>query len=67
MKEYNFEEEKVVYTCKACGYSYKEDDIHVEEFIKFRVTAKREHGFIECLEEKRIYACPICGTLFIEV
>lgn len=66
MKEYNFEEEKVVYTCKACGYSYTEDTLGAE-FIKFTVTAKRERGFIDCLEEKRIYACPICGTLFIEV
>ena len=66
MRKYDLEKNNNIYTCKACGYIH-EEDTWGEEFIEFSVTIRKRKGWRDELEEKIMYACPICGTVFMEV
>lgn len=73
MKDYNYEENREIYHCKACGYSHIRNyttDIIVqgdEEFFVLGNTIKKSNDYYGHDEEVRLYACPKCGTVFIEV
>ena len=63
--------------CKACGYMYEEifpkggDYYEVvkgdEPFIELGLTTKKGNDYYARVEETRLYACPKCGTVHIEV
>lgn len=70
MKDYNYEENLEIYHCKACGYSHSRNyttNMIIqgdEEFFVLGNTIKKNNYYDE---EVRLYACPKCGTVFIEV
>ncbi len=62
--------------CKACGYAYAEkynNDgyyeavIGDEQFIELGLTTKKGNDYFETVREERLYACPKCGTVHIEI
>ena len=73
MKEYNYDKTEEIYTCKACGYVYSENYMSHETmqgdepFLALGTTIKQSRGYYGQVEEARLYACPICGTVFVEV
>lgn len=73
MKEYNYDKTEEIYTCKACGYVYSENYMSHERtqgdepFLALGTTIKQTRGYYGQVEEARLYACPICGTVFVEI
>jgi acetone carboxylase gamma subunit len=70
--------EKNVYVkqCKACGYAYAkkynnngyyEAVIGDKDFIELGLTIKKGYYSYESVSEERLYACPKCGTVHIEI
>jgi len=51
----------MTYNCKACGRRYEADDWKpVSEAPAYE---EREHGYGIIRSERRIVACPHCGTV----
>ena len=74
----NWDNDKDIYVkqCKACGYAYADEYnedgyrqavIGDEDFIELGLTTKKDNGYYERVIEERLYACPKCGTVHIEL
>lgn len=74
----NWDNDKNIYVkqCKACGYAYAgefnkdgyyEAVIGDKDFIELGLTTKKSDGYFESVREERLYACPKCGTVHIEI
>lgn len=72
IKDYEYETDSNTYTCKACGYVYAdrwtEKGLEIikgdDEFIELEEVVKK--GIYDNTLVK-MYACPKCGTVHIEV
>ena len=73
-----WDNEKNIYVkqCKSCGYAYAEeynDGGYYEavvgdtEFIELGLTTRKGDDYFETVSEVRLYACPKCGTVHIEL
>lgn len=73
-----WDNDKNVYVkqCRACGYEYAEEYnrdgyydavIGDKDFIELGVTTRKGDDYYERVTETRLYACPKCGTVHIEV
>lgn len=57
-KKYDWQEDVAKFICGCCGYVYEE---------KLGTTTKKCNDYYDRVEETRLYACPKCGTVQIEL
>ena len=76
-KKYDWQEDVAKFIFGCCGYVYEEklgtkyyerEGLKgEEEFIELGTTTKKCNDYYDRVEETRLYACPKCGTVQIEL